>query len=206
VNLAGLAEAIGREFQVTVDPKAWLEADHEIAESGLRDRVVEAVEGAYQQKVEQVGAPVMRHLEKAVMLQELDRHWREHLAAMDYLRQGIHLRAYAQKNPQYGRLNCSARCSTASSTTRSRCCRACRCGRRRRSKSRSASANGRWLASCRHSTSPQPSFRERNGRPGGRRRIAVRWMAPPRPRSHHAGRARAARSVATSRVRVIRKK
>jgi len=47
-----------------------------------------------------VGSPVMRHLEKAVMLQELDRHWREHLAAMDYLRQGIHLRAYAQKNPK----------------------------------------------------------------------------------------------------------
>jgi len=99
-NLAGLAEAIEREFLVAVDPKAWLEADHEIAEAGLRDRVVQAVEAAYQQKVEQVGAPVMRHLEKAVMLQELDRHWREHLAAMDYLRQGIHLRAYAQKNPK----------------------------------------------------------------------------------------------------------
>ena len=99
-DLAGLREAIGREFQVEVDPKAWLEADHEIAEAGLRERVVAAVEGAYQQKVEQVGAPVMRHLEKAVMLQELDRHWREHLAAMDYLRQGIHLRAYAQKNPK----------------------------------------------------------------------------------------------------------
>ncbi len=67
---------------------------------GLRDRVVKAVEDAYSAKVESVGAPVMRHLEKAVMLQELDRHWREHLAAMDYLRQGIHLRAYAQKNPK----------------------------------------------------------------------------------------------------------
>jgi len=99
-DLAGLKEAIGREFMVEVDPKAWLEADHEIAEAGLRERVVAAVEGAYEQKVEQVGAPVMRHLEKAVMLQELDRHWREHLAAMDYLRQGIHLRAYAQKNPK----------------------------------------------------------------------------------------------------------
>jgi preprotein translocase subunit SecA len=99
-NLAGLAEAIAREFQVAVDPKGWLEADHDIAEAGLRERVVAAVEAAYQQKVEQVGAPVMRHLEKAVMLQELDRHWREHLAAMDYLRQGIHLRAYAQKNPK----------------------------------------------------------------------------------------------------------
>ena len=99
-DLAGLAEAIGREFMVVVEPKAWLEADHDIAESGLRERVVAAVEAAYEQKVAQVGAPVMRHLEKAVMLQELDKHWREHLAAMDYLRQGIHLRAYAQKNPK----------------------------------------------------------------------------------------------------------
>jgi preprotein translocase subunit SecA len=99
-NLAGAAEAIEREYQVRIDPKAWLEENHELAAAGLRERVVEAVEQAYQQKVEQVGAPVMRHLEKAVMLQELDRHWREHLAAMDYLRQGIHLRAYAQKNPK----------------------------------------------------------------------------------------------------------
>ena len=99
-NLDGLAEAIGREFVVEIAPKAWLEADHDVAEAGLRERIVQEVEAAYEQKVAQVGAPVMRHLEKAVMLQELDRHWREHLAAMDYLRQGIHLRAYAQKNPK----------------------------------------------------------------------------------------------------------
>jgi len=99
-NLAGLSEAIEREFLVKVDPKAWLEADHDIAEAGLRDRVVQAVESSYEEKVAQVGAPVMRHLEKAVMLQELDKHWRDHLGAMDYLRQGIHLRAYAQKNPK----------------------------------------------------------------------------------------------------------
>jgi len=99
-DLDGLKEAIQKDFLVEIDPKSWLEADHDIAESGLRDRVVEAVEQAYEQKVEQVGKPVMQHLEKAVMLQELDRHWREHLAAMDYLRQGIHLRAYAQKNPK----------------------------------------------------------------------------------------------------------
>jgi preprotein translocase subunit SecA len=54
----------------------------------------------YEAKVGHVGAPIMRHLEKAVMLQQLDGHWREHLAAMDYLRQGIYLRAYAQKNPK----------------------------------------------------------------------------------------------------------
>ncbi|HWJ04704.1 MAG TPA: preprotein translocase subunit SecA [Steroidobacteraceae bacterium] len=99
-NLDGAREAIAKNFTVEIDPKAWLEENHELAEAGLRDRVVAAVEDAYQAKVESVGAPVMRHLEKAIMLQELDRHWREHLAAMDYLRQGIHLRAYAQKNPK----------------------------------------------------------------------------------------------------------
>ena len=99
-NLDGLREAIARDFVVDIDPKAWLAADEELAEPGLRERVVKAVEDAYLAKVEMVGAPIMRHLEKAVMLQELDRHWREHLAAMDYLRQGIHLRAYAQKNPK----------------------------------------------------------------------------------------------------------
>ena len=99
-KLDGLVEAIERDFQVGIDPRAWLDADHDINEAGLRERVVREVEAAYQAKVVAVGAPVMRHLEKAVMLQELDRHWREHLAAMDYLRQGIHLRAYAQKNPK----------------------------------------------------------------------------------------------------------
>ncbi len=99
-NLDGLAEAIELDFNVSVEPRKWLEADHGIAEAGLRTRVVQAIEAAYGEKVESVGAPVMRHLEKAVMLQELDKHWREHLAAMDYLRQGIHLRAYAQKNPK----------------------------------------------------------------------------------------------------------
>ncbi|MBK6349912.1 MAG: preprotein translocase subunit SecA [Proteobacteria bacterium] len=99
-KLDDLKDAIERDFITTIDPKAWLAADHEIAEAGLRERVVKAVEDAYEAKVAAVGAPVMRHLEKAVMLQELDRHWRDHLAAMDYLRQGIHLRAYAQKNPK----------------------------------------------------------------------------------------------------------
>jgi preprotein translocase subunit SecA len=99
-NLDGLKEAVERDFVTPIDPQGWLAAEHDIAEAGLRERVVKAVEDAYEAKVAAVGAPVMRHLEKAVMLQELDRHWREHLAAMDYLRQGIHLRAYAQKNPK----------------------------------------------------------------------------------------------------------
>jgi preprotein translocase subunit SecA len=99
-DLPGLATALEKEFGLQLDPKAWLDADPELNNDGLRERLVAEIEGAYQHKVEQVGPPVMRHLEKAVMLQELDRHWREHLAAMDYLRQGIHLRAYAQKNPK----------------------------------------------------------------------------------------------------------
>jgi preprotein translocase subunit SecA len=99
-DLAGLAEALTREFGINVDPKTLTTAAEEATDESLRERIVASVQAAYEAKVEQVGAPVMRHLEKAVMLQELDRHWREHLAAMDYLRQGIHLRAYAQKNPK----------------------------------------------------------------------------------------------------------
>ena len=100
-NLDGLREAIARDFVTDIDPKGWLEADDE---TGRGRACATASSRPWKTptmaKVESVGAPVMRHLEKAVMLQELDRHWREHLAAMDYLRQGIHLRAYAQKNPK----------------------------------------------------------------------------------------------------------
>ena len=99
-DAAGLSEALGRDFAVQLDAKGWLEADKNLAEDGLRAKVMEEIDRAYQQKVDTYGAPVVRHVEKAVMLQQLDSHWREHLAAMDYLRQGIHLRSYAQKNPK----------------------------------------------------------------------------------------------------------
>ena len=59
---------------------------------------MQTVNEAYDAKVARTGAPIMRHVEKQVMLQKLDQHWREHLAAQDYLRQGIHLRGYAQKD------------------------------------------------------------------------------------------------------------
>jgi preprotein translocase subunit SecA len=99
-DAAGLSEALARDFAVQLDAKGWLEADKNLAEDGLRAKVMEEIDRAYQQKVDTYGAPVVRHIEKAVMLQQLDSHWREHLAAMDYLRQGIHLRSYAQKNPK----------------------------------------------------------------------------------------------------------
>ena len=79
---------------------AWLTEDPSRHATEAAARLLGAIEAAYDEKVAQVGAPVMRHLERAVMLQQLDMHWREHLAGMDYLRQGIYLRAYAQKNPK----------------------------------------------------------------------------------------------------------
>lgn len=100
-DLAGLKEAVLKDFSAHVDPAAWLTADPELEEAALRHRVIEAAYAAYEEKVARNGAEVMRHIEKQVMLQKLDQHWREHLAAMDYLRQGIHLRGYAQKDYRF---------------------------------------------------------------------------------------------------------
>jgi len=99
-DLEGLKQAVEKDFAVEIDPKAWLEQDQNLAEEGVRKRIHESIDKTYEAKVELYGAPVVRHIEKAIMLQQLDSHWREHLAAMDYLRQGIHLRSYAQKNPK----------------------------------------------------------------------------------------------------------
>jgi len=77
-----------------------LEGNPDLHEETLRERIVEAAEKAYAAKEELAGADVMRQFERAVMLQSIDNHWREHLAALDHLRQGIHLRSYAQKNPK----------------------------------------------------------------------------------------------------------
>src|SRR5690606_34499558 len=100
-DFAGLTEALARDFAVRVDPKPWLEQEPELDETTLRERIVKAVDEAYEAKVARIGAPIMRHVEKDVMLRMLDQHWRDHLAAMDYLRQGIHLRGYAQKDYRY---------------------------------------------------------------------------------------------------------
>jgi preprotein translocase subunit SecA len=100
-NLDGLAEAFQRSLSVSIDPKFWLKAEPELEEAKLRSYVHEAVNKAYAQKVERIGAPIMRYVERDVVLKTLDSHWREHLAAMEYLRQGIHLRGYAQKDYRY---------------------------------------------------------------------------------------------------------
>ena len=99
-NVTGLEEALTREFGLSLPLRAWLDADHNLHEEPLRERIHAELEQVYAAKEALVGAPWMRQFEKAVLLQVLDTHWREHLAAMDYLRQGIHLRGYAQKNPK----------------------------------------------------------------------------------------------------------
>jgi preprotein translocase subunit SecA len=99
-DVAGLEEAFRRDFGVETFLAAWLAEDPSRHGAEVAARFLAAIEAVYDDKQAQVGAPVMRHLERAVMLQQLDLHWREHLAGMDYLRQGIYLRAYAQKNPK----------------------------------------------------------------------------------------------------------
>ena len=95
-----LEKALEAEFQLDLPVVQWLEQNKQLDEEGLRKRVVEAATERYQAKVDQVGGEVMHGYERIVMLQSLDQHWREHLAALDHLRQGIHLRGYAQKNPK----------------------------------------------------------------------------------------------------------
>ncbi len=99
-DVPGLEEALEREFGVKLEVTQWLQSDESLHEETLRERILAEMEKAYEAKEQQVGERVLRHFEKAVMLQVLDGLWKEHLAAMDYLRQGIHLRGYAQKNPK----------------------------------------------------------------------------------------------------------
>jgi preprotein translocase subunit SecA len=100
-SLDGLAAAIAKSFATQVDPVQWLKDQPELEESTLRGRVVGAIDAMYDAKVQRIGVPIMRHVEKDIMLKVLDQQWREHLGAMDYLRQGIHLRGYAQKDYRY---------------------------------------------------------------------------------------------------------
>ncbi len=99
-DVPGLEETLDGEFGLRLGIRHWLEHDETLHEETLRERIMQAVDTAYAEKEELVGAEVMRHVEKQVMLQVLDTQWKDHLAAMDYLRQGIHLRGYAQVDPK----------------------------------------------------------------------------------------------------------
>ncbi len=99
-DVPGLSKALEADFALRANIRQWLDEDPELHEESLRRRIHDTVVAEYRAKEEQAGPGVMRQFEKAVMLQVLDSQWKDHLAAMDYLRQGIHLRGYAQKNPK----------------------------------------------------------------------------------------------------------
>jgi len=100
LDIAGLEEALHQEYGMEMPVGKWLEEDAELHEETLRERILQTMLDAYAEKEQQAGTEVVRHFEKAVMLQVLDVAWKEHLAAMDYLRQGIGLRGYGQKDPR----------------------------------------------------------------------------------------------------------
>ena len=99
-DIPGLTEAMKTHFDLDLPIQQWLDEDDTLHEETLRQRLLETLEKVYADKVALAGEEQMRYIEKAVMLQTLDTHWKEHLAAMDYLRQGIHLRGFAAKNPK----------------------------------------------------------------------------------------------------------
>ncbi len=95
-----LEEHLTHEFNVHIPVRKMLDEDHSLKEEGLRARIISILEQNHQEKEQQITKEVLQHFEKSVMLQVLDNSWKEHLAAMDYLRQGIHFRGYAQKDPK----------------------------------------------------------------------------------------------------------
>ncbi len=99
-DIKGLEEHLKQEFDADIAIARMLDEDNSLHEELLRKRIIEIMEQNYQAKETQMTADVLRHFEKSVMLQVLDNSWKEHLAAMDHLRQGIHLRGYAQKDPK----------------------------------------------------------------------------------------------------------
>jgi preprotein translocase subunit SecA len=99
-DIAGLETALNAELRLQLPLQAWLEKEPELTDEILLERIVESAEAAYKAKIPEPAQASFRQYERYVTLQILDAHYREHLAALDHLRQGIHLRGYAQKNPK----------------------------------------------------------------------------------------------------------
>jgi preprotein translocase subunit SecA len=94
-NVKGLAESVGAQFSITVDPSAWVDSGAD----AIKEEILSRVKEAYANKEKEFGPGVLRELEKAVMLRVIDTHWKDHLLTMDYLKEGIGLRGYGQKDP-----------------------------------------------------------------------------------------------------------
>ena len=99
-DIPGLTEEFAAQFGLEMPIQAWLDEDESLYEETLLEKIISEATRRHDEKVGVVGEETMRRFEKQVLLQVLDHQWKEHLAAMDYLRQGIHLRGYAQKNPK----------------------------------------------------------------------------------------------------------
>ena len=99
-DVAGLEKALAAQFALELPLQQWLDEDKSLNEEGLRKQIMVAADAVHAEKEVLVGAEGLRQFERSVMLQSMDTHWREHLSALDHLRQGIHLRGYAQKQPK----------------------------------------------------------------------------------------------------------
>ena len=99
-DVAGLEKALTAQFTIDLPLQQWLDEEKTLNEDGLRKKILEAADVLHRDKETLVGAEGMRQFERSVMLQSMDTNWREHLSALDHLRQGIHLRGYAQKQPK----------------------------------------------------------------------------------------------------------
>jgi len=99
-DIPSLEKILFSDYGLSVSIKTWVEKEPQIAIEDIYERVISIANKPYQEKESLVGKDIIRHFEKTVMLQSIDHHWREHLSSLDHLRQGIHLRSYAQKNPK----------------------------------------------------------------------------------------------------------
>ncbi|MEK9766129.1 MAG: SEC-C metal-binding domain-containing protein, partial [Thalassolituus sp.] len=99
-NIEGLERQLAAQFAIELPVQQWLDEDSKLYEETIRERILAEILKAYEEKEAAIGAETMRQVERQMMLQVLDNLWKEHLATMDHLRQGIHLRGYGQKNPK----------------------------------------------------------------------------------------------------------
>ena len=99
-DINGLEKELQNDWQLPVPVSQWLKENEDLGDEAILARIVEEADKRYHVKIERVGAEAFGNFERSIMLQSIDQHWREHLSALEHLRQGIHLRGYAQKNPK----------------------------------------------------------------------------------------------------------
>ena len=99
-DINGLEKELQNDWQLPVPVSQWLKENEDLGDEAMLARIVEEADKLYHAKIERVGAEAFGNFERSIMLQSIDQHWREHLSALEHLRQGIHLRGYAQKNPK----------------------------------------------------------------------------------------------------------